>query len=291
MLPMHGSHAAWHVIFPSCLSTPPFRSAPPPSPAAACAGPDGHRGGRLPAAVAGAALRAPAEAAAGGHARDRWGCGHALQPCACVAESASLSGVAASYGACLLPSFPRRPAAAGLSALLAAKAALLHRQRCGHQPPSSNAAAPAAGAEAPAVLPLLGLAVSGAALGASGPPCLPAQTLRSVQQQWEAVYGFHLHCPPGGSGATAPIPLAFSLLAPSPLSSCPTCGGQADAAGGFPQAWWPPRDNAEVLQALGEGLPHLQSLDIGGSGGWPALAAAVARCTCGGWGCVRAWAC
>lgn len=173
---------------------------------------------------------------------------------------------------------PPNPAAElGLSAVLAAKRALLHSQACPgaaqqRQQGGGAAAPPPAPGRAGEVLPLLELLVGScpAATQAGTLHCLAGPHLRAAQQRWEAVQGggMQLWLPlAGGSGGGAgtPASLRLSLLEDPPDASCPFCPDQAASLAGFQQGW-PPESTAELLAALGDGgLRQLQSLDVSGS--------------------------
>ncbi|KAI3433843.1 hypothetical protein D9Q98_003646 [Chlorella vulgaris] len=184
----------------------------------------------------------------------------------------------------------------GVSALLAAKRAILHHQRC-----LATAQASTAQAE---IQPLLELSAGGtAAFAVAGQQHLPPWNLvEASQRRWEAQQGGGLavHLASMAHSAVdpppSPPPLLLSLLAPPPDTLCPFCtaphpspAGTTDARLPFglgavaapAAACWPPGSPAEVLAALGPaGLAQLQGLDLSGTGGVSGVADVIAAgCT------------
>ncbi|KAL4424463.1 hypothetical protein ABPG77_006401 [Micractinium sp. CCAP 211/92] len=189
----------------------------------------------------------------------------------------------------------------GVSAVLAAKRALLHNQSCpGHLQRGQQEGCAAAAPLAPEaeVLPLLelGLGNCPAATQTGAFHCLARPHLRAAQQRWEAAHGgaMQLHLPPadsrnsgtGNSGISASLRL--SLLEDPPDASCPYCPGQAASLADY-QRGWPPESAAELLATLGEGgLGRLQSLDVSATTQCGDLAEVVAAsCRQGAWAALQ----
>lgn len=177
------------------------------------------------------------------------------------------------------PTRPPPTAELGLSAVLAAKRALLHAQSCPGAPlrqehqkrDGGMAAPPTAPARAAQVLPLLELSVGScpAVTQAASFQLLAGPHLRAAQQRWEAAQGggMQLWLPPagggsGGGGHTRRFQL--SLLEDPPGACCSFCPGEAAALADCPRGW-PPESTAELLATLGRaGLAQLQALDLAG---------------------------